>query len=494
MALARLHSTRDFFRIWFTWKVQAAIIFLLIVAVVMSFSYVCTPSYESTAKLLLLPRTSEGAIISAGLAENRISPVSTQDINTEIELLTSDDVIKDTVRSFSGGGLGLKSQDKAWYDEVVDFIKKAINEVFIFLGLKTRLSPFDANVNLLKNSLEVEPVAMSNIILVSLKAERPKAAQGVLNRLLEIYVKHHNDAFSKEEGVQFFDARATEYRNKLELAEKKLMDYQGKWNIVDLGKQNEANISLLAGFREELKHIEILSDQTQSRVRMLREASAKNEEDMLITKEMRTIPSIVELEKSIVPLLVRRSEILSTYTASSRQYADIEGQIQGLRGEIRAEIARAIRTDELELASLRIKQDSLREKIRKLEQDANRLKEKDSILQQLAREVQIFRNNYMLYASKAEDARIYRERKKHDLANVTIGDKASLPIAPSFPNRILMLIVSILVGFFAALGVPFLLEFLDHRLKTAYEVEHLLSLPVICAMPEIGKQTQRGEV
>ncbi len=47
-----------------------------------------------------------------------------------------------------------------------------------------------------------------------------------------------------------------------------------------------------------------------------------------------------------------------------------------------------------------------------------------------------------------------------------------------------MLIISVFVGFFAALGTPFLLEFLDHRLKSPDEVEDLLSLPVISFFTE----------
>jgi len=310
MALVRLKSTRDFFLIWFTWKNQAVMSFFLIVGVVMLFSYVYTPDYVSTAKVLFLPRTSEGVIISTGTDERRVAPVSIADINTEIELLTSDDVLEDTVRSFVESGMRLKVPPKGWHDKMIDSIKRTIGETLISLRLKPRVPPFDKKVALLRESLEVEPVAMSNIVLITLRAERPKAAQVVLNRLLEIYIQHHNDAFSKEEGVQFFNDQATKYRNKLEEGEKKIKRFQKQWNIVNLRRQNEANIALLAEFDQELKHIEISIDQRESRIAMLRRALEKNEKEILITKEMRMIPSIVELERGIVPILIKRSEVL----------------------------------------------------------------------------------------------------------------------------------------------------------------------------------------
>ena len=488
MALTRLQSTRDFIRIWFIWKTNAGIIFLLIIGLVMLFAYSYTPDYESTAKILLLPRTSEGAIVSAGRDETRVASVSMEDINTGIELLTSDDVIKDTVSSFmkeGTGGVPLNVPSTTWSDHIADFIKKAINEILIFVRLKGRLSPFDANVKLLSSSIEVEPVAMSNIILVTLTAERPKAAAVVLNRLLDIYVKHHNYVFTKEERTRFFEEQASGYRAKLEAAEKKLKEFQAKSSIIDFAKQNEANIELLSDLRRKLTEAEVLYDEIRSRIQILRKSMSENKQDVVITEAMRTIPSIVELEKSVASLLVKRSEIGSNFTLYSRVYKDVESQIEALRREIRNEIIKSIKTDELEFKILLTKQKSLKNKIDRLQGEADSLNQKERILKELEREVELFRNNYMLYASKTEEARIYSEREKLDLANVSIADKADVPVKPAFPNRILMLVISVFVGFFAALGTPFLLEFLDHRLKSSEEVEGLLSLPVVCAFPEI---------
>jgi len=484
VALTRLGSTRDFVRTWFSWKRQAILALVIIVCVVMAFSYLYTPEYESTAKVLILPRTSEGVVISGGTEELRVAPVSMEDINTEMELLSSDDVLRDTVKSFKKGGMALKTEGTEWYDEIVDIVKKAINEVLIFLKLKAKLSPFDAKVQLLRESLEVEPVAMSNIILVTLSAERPKAAEVVLNRLLLVYVRHHNDVFSKREGFQFYHDQETGYRKKLETAEEKLKAFQNKWSIIDLQGQNNANIELLSGFQNELKQLEISYDVSINEIVALKAALKTGKEDILINKGMRTIPAIVELEKGLVPLLIKRSEILKSYTPLSREYRNINSQIEILRGEIRNEVIKAVKTDELEIAAILEKKRSLQGKIATLQEEANKLGQKEMTLQALKREIELNRKNYMLYASKTQDERIYQERKKRDLANVSIAGSATVPVKPAFPNRLLMLIISMFVGLFAALGIPFVLEFLDHRIKTYQEAEDLLSLRVITAIPE----------
>ena len=81
MALTRLSSTRDFFRVWFNWKYHASFIFILIVITVAIFVFMVTPMYESKAKALILPRTTEGVIITADAKLDQIEVITAQDIN-----------------------------------------------------------------------------------------------------------------------------------------------------------------------------------------------------------------------------------------------------------------------------------------------------------------------------------------------------------------------------------------------------------------------------
>ena len=486
MALTGINSTRDFFRIWFFWKKQAILIFLLIVGVVMFYAYTCTPEYESNAKVLLLPKTNEGEVISTGIDEKRITPVTNKDLYTEMELIGSDAVLRETAGHFTQKGLGLSARDRAWYYSILDYVKKAFNGTLVLLKLKEKsVSPFDADVKLLKNSLNVNAGAESNIIDVTLRAENPEAVANVLNTLLGIYVKHRHEVFSKEDGMQFYYDNTTNYRVKLQQSEEDLKKLQKNWNIVNLGAQNQANIALITKLNEQLKYIEISYDEGRSRIEILKKGLSENQNLVLVTKEMRDIPAIVELEKGIVPLLIRLSEISKTFTVSSREYQQITEQIQMIRGEIRREIKKALMTDELELESLRMKILSLEEKIAGLRQEASDLNQKERELDELKRLVELNKDNYMLYAAKTEDAKVYSQRTERNLANVNIADRAEVPVTPVFPNRLFMLVLAIFFGAFATSCTPFILESLDNKLKTAEDVEKLLSLPVVCNFPEV---------
>ena len=69
-------------------------------------------------------------------------------------------------------------------------------------------------------------------------------------------------------------------------------------------------------------------------------------------------------------------------------------------------------------------------------------------------------------------------------------DTAVTPDKPVKPNKQLNVMIAFVVGLMAAVGVVFLLEYLDNTIKTTADVEKLLGIPVLGVIPnyEMGKQ------
>jgi uncharacterized protein involved in exopolysaccharide biosynthesis len=202
---------------------------------------------------------------------------------------------------------------------------------------------------------------------------------------------------------------------------------------------------------------------------------------------MRVIPAIVELEKAIIPLVIKRTEVAKGYTPESREYTDIERQLIDLKMELRKEVVKALETDRLELASLRIKKESLQRRVDNLAAKATEFNQLRLSAQELERQVQIHKNHYLIYSTKTEDARIYAEKKDRNLANVGIVDRPSVPERSSSPKKLLLFVVSLVLGSLSALCLPFILEAWDHKLKTVDDVESLLGMQVVSSFPEVRK-------
>ncbi|MFZ3132312.1 MAG: Wzz/FepE/Etk N-terminal domain-containing protein [Desulfosporosinus sp.] len=108
-------------------------------------------------------------------------------------------------------------------------------------------------------------------------------------------------------------------------------------------------------------------------------------------------------------------------------------------------------------------------------------------------EIQVTNTNPELAAAIAnamaqEFSKAVIEIKKVD--SVSIVDTAVTPDRPVKPNKKLNVLIAFVVGLLAAVGLVFLLEYLDNTIKTSGDVEKILGIPVLGVIPnyQTGKQ------
>ncbi|WP_271808442.1 YveK family protein [Clostridium beijerinckii] len=68
--------------------------------------------------------------------------------------------------------------------------------------------------------------------------------------------------------------------------------------------------------------------------------------------------------------------------------------------------------------------------------------------------------------------------------NVKIVEPAELPENPASPNKKLNIAIAFLLGLMISVGLAFLLEFLDNTFKSKEQLEQILGIPVIGAIPD----------
>lgn len=77
--------------------------------------------------------------------------------------------------------------------------------------------------------------------------------------------------------------------------------------------------------------------------------------------------------------------------------------------------------------------------------------------------------------------------------NVQVIDKAEIPIRPIKPRHLLNISIAGMLGLMLAVGIVFLLEYLDNTIKSSKDVEKYLELPIIGAIPQICEQEERQQ-
>jgi polysaccharide biosynthesis transport protein len=450
MAIRTLRTTRDFARIWFYWKVPAILIWLVIVVGICLYSITRKPLFESEAKILLLPKTNAEKVVSAGEGQRNydIQNVDADDINTEIQIIKSKEVLNRT---------------KAYFEEY-------------FPGHK--------NDNLIYG-MNVEPIPNSNMLSVSLQSGNHDMVADVLNKFLEIYIAYQKYLYSPEENEEFYSSQKELHGRKLEEAKKKLEEFLRYNQVSNLTGQIDAHISLASELTKVLQNLEIEIAELDAKITMLKKGVKFEDGKVVLSSEMRNVPVIAELARGLVPLLIKRTEISKTFTKESREYKMIDDQILMLRDEIKKESFEVRNTNELELAGLKTRRDAVLDQIEALKLKTMDLQMKQQKVSALELDLDIAKKNYILYGTKAEDSRLYAMRNKTNISNVVISQRAVRPEKAKSPKPLLALQIALFLGFLAALLLPFLLETIDNKIKIADDMEAFFSIPVIASFRDI---------
>ena len=107
----------------------------------------------------------------------------------------------------------------------------------------------------------------------------------------------------------------------------------------------------------------------------------------------------------------------------------------------------------------------------------------------LKRDLELNRELYDTIMSKLKEANI---TANVDVSNISLVEKALLPMSPVGPNKKRNLILGIFLGLLVGLGLSFSLENLDRTLHAEDDVQNYLNLPVLSVIPVARKAKQKA--
>ena len=456
-------SLRDFFFIVF-YKVRVFMgIWLLVIALTVLLSFTVKPIYETTAKILVKPYVDMSLLYKTPPGILRPNIVTPQDINSEIDMIFSTEVLRKVVEERGLAEGKAKSMAAKILKAIIEFFKTILRTVGLMYSVKP--SPVDEAVEILKEKLKVVPGTMSNMILITLTGNEPVKITDTVNTLVYAYIDRRIELNQTDKGFIFFENQAQLASSALKQAEAALREFNNKWSIADITAQRQGNIKLLETMRQSLADIRGKIAGLKTRI-----DQSKNKINAL-TSEFRENLVLVEYYKSLLPLLVEMERIGMLYPKNSVEFQDISRQVAETRQRIIDQQNRLLDGSDIDLNALMSQEESLSQGIKRTEEESIFLTDKEVELGHLVREVKLFEKNYLLYMDKTEEARIDQQKDVSKVANVTPVSWAAQPSIPVFPKKGLMILLSVVVGFLMGVAGAFTAYYLDHTIKQTSELD-----------------------
>jgi uncharacterized protein involved in exopolysaccharide biosynthesis len=477
-----LPTLRDIIAVLFRQRWPMLIAFAIAVIAV-AVSGVWIPKYEARMKILALRQRSDAMVTPSANAPAQFSndQVSEEDLNSEVELLNSDDLLRKVVLTTGLSGKSGSPSDSE-------------NEVRIATAVRK-----------LGKDLKIEPLRKSNVISVSYQAHDPKMAEEVLKALAAAYTEKHLEVHRPSGELKFFDQQTEQYKQGLNQAQEKLTNFTKGTGVVSAELERDSALQQANAFDSTARQAQTSLFETQQRVSALQAQLQSIKPRITTAVRNSDNPQLLEqLKSTLLNLQLKRTELLTKYEPTYRLVQEVDQQIADTKSAISAEETKPIRDEtsdqnpdyqwvqaeltkaQSDLSGLKARAATAAAVAAKYHDEAQHLDQNMVVQQNLLQDAKTQEDNYLLYERKREEARISNALDQGGILNVALAEQ---PVVPTLPKRTplsIAFLTLLLAGTFS-LGTAFLLDFMDPTFRTPDELAGYLGAPVLASLPKGGE-------
>jgi uncharacterized protein involved in exopolysaccharide biosynthesis len=459
-------TTRELLSILFRERLKLILVFLGLCALVIGYSYLLTPYYEATTRLLV--KTGREFQTRSDPNQPVVAvPSSTKQeiVNSEIQILTSRDLAQAVIAR-----IGV---DKLYPGATAD-----------------------AALRDFQSDLKVAPVEQADVIDVSYKNRDHDIAVAALNALFELYQLKHAEMFA-DPRYKFLDVQTKQYQDQLDTVVKKEAEIRSAKSLFDVDAQRAKLLDDRAATTSILEQLRSQSIDAHQRIDFL--TNRLKTTPPLIPAGVAPADAVEQAKGRLLDLQVKSQQLRNRYVGDVKPMQDTDAEIARLKEFVarsdpmnRKEWSqRNSAYDDMVLALNRAMADAapldqqieLREKqAQTIDARLRDLQEGATAIGDLDRERRVLEELVHTYRTRYEEARMNEDLDRDRVVSISVIQHPDAPARPAGPRHLPFALAGILIGLVGAAGM--LLYYLVFRetLITSESVERLIGLPVVASV------------
>jgi len=479
----------DFVEYWRTlrkhqWAILAFALVVGLVAGVVAF--VSTPIFE--AKTTLLIETSKQKVVNledvySGLGASR------EYFQTQVEIIKSREVSLKTIAK-------LKLYDIPEFDPRVP--PKGIKALIKKIGFASEEAPkewtektlSEAALSRFTSELTVEPIRLSQLVVVRFSSPDPVLAARVTNGLAQTYIESDLDARYQmtRTASNWLQEQLSGLKDKLNQSEQTLQQYRDKQGIVNI-KESSQN-----GSGQQVE--QLISRLIEARTRLAEiESTHKTVQQAATAGDLASQPAVL-VSGQVADAKRQATEAARRLADTSQRYGKEHPKFMQAESDNRAAAENLQRQVDLVVGGIANEYNRARSTVKMLEDSlatargsVQNMNKKEFELGVYDREVQSNRQMYDMFMTRAKETNIGGDLQS-TVARVV--DPADAPRNPIRPNKPLIIGVALVLGLLVGVMLALLMELLDNTLKTTEDVETRLKQPLLTVLPMLlDTETER---
>jgi len=456
------HTLRNYWLMVRERKWYALAAFLIVVAATAVYSFSRTRIFQSTALVQVL-RHGEQVLRVEDVVENNIT--GDVDFNTQIKVLESLTLAQNVASRLTS-------------DEVQQLTGP----------FKTRSGATRSPVDIIFQNRQIVPQRLTLMIAIEFRHPDRKIAARIANLYAEEYIAY-NARLRVDESMKAVDElkdRADQQRRRVDEIANSMQNFRQTNNLVSL----EENKDIVT---EKLKALNMMATDTHASLTTAEIRWKQVQDWRKAGKDLTELPFIVsqpqvsQLMQLITTQKTTVAQLSERYKAKHPSMIEAVSTLEKTKHELDAAVEDAAETTQAEYENALKADEEAHKALADQEAKSLDLDHYSVEYDNLARD---FRVNDQLLESMMTRMRETAVNSTIETQNARIVDPALEPSSPISPNIPANMIMGVLMGIVLGFGCAYLLAVIDDRVKTAFDVETLVGLPLLGVIPRISRMEQ----
>jgi capsular exopolysaccharide synthesis family protein len=479
----------DYFRVVVKRRHIGIAAFAVVTLAAVVYAFTATPIYEGRAQLLI--ESDDPNIVDfKQVTGEQVSTnaVSRQDYyQTQYRLLQSRSVVKKTIDTLTlwdvpelNATASASPLSFAAAREWIGGLFSSVSEAAV-TGVDETTAQARTIDEFLRR-LKVVPVRNSRLAEVAFRSQDPVLAARVANNVAQSYIDMNLEFrfTATREASAWLEQQLTEQRKGVEGAEVRLQQYREQNDALSLEDRQNIVVQKLADLNAAVTRAKTERLQKEAMYRQL--VDAERDPAMLDTFPAILANEFIQQQKAELATLQRKqAQLAEKYGERHPEMIEVHSAIQTSQLRLQGEVAKIVQAVRTEYQAAVAQEQSMTAALDSQKGEALAMNRKAIDYGVIQRDVDSNKQIYDSLLQRAKETGVSGELRT---SNVRIVDPAEPPTSPVSPRRLLSILAGLCGGAFLGIGLAFLFEYLDNRVKTPEEIERDLGLPSLGLIPK----------
>ena len=329
---------------------------------------------------------------------------------------------------------------------------------------------------LLLKRLDVEPSRESSVITISFNATDPQFAALMANAFAKSYINTSQELrlMPARQTAAWFDEQITQLRANLDKAQQKLTVYQREKGIVESDERLDVETRRLSETAGQMVAAQSAAFEASSRAR-----------DSRSMPEVFNNPTVQTLKGLLAQSEAKLADLAERVGTNHPEYQRVQAEVNSYKVKLANELSTAAKGVGAGATAARQRFNEMGSAFSSQKARVLGMKQKREEATLLARDLE---NAQRIYDSALQRYGQSRMEAQSTQTDIAVLNPAVAPTKYSKPRVFLNVVLSFFLGTLLGVGIGFLVELLDRRVRSGQDISDGLDIPVLAEILKPGRR------